>query len=247
MCAEYQPLDNLLINLQANHSQFDAKSMYTKQTYVQVGVQYNLPAKQQPSDIKTGTINLFVFYDYNANGIFDEGDKAADNRIVKINNTNFITDLEGKIKYRKVPFGDYHIQLPGQKWYAEEMQFSLNESNVTLNIPMQLTGVVRGKVEYEDPTKLAYQVSANLYGFTLIFTHENGQVTRVKTNDRGEYSAFLPVGNYTFKIAEKSLPEHVSAEVYLNKVTIEQEKNTVFPPLLLKIKERKVNIKRFGN
>mgnify|MGYP006320226513 CR=1 FL=1 len=29
--------------------------------------------------------------------------------------------------------------------------------------------------------------------------------------------------------------------------TIEQEKNTVFPPLLLKIKERKVNIKRFGN
>jgi len=112
---------------------------------------------------------------------------------------------------------------------------------------MQQTGIVRGKVEYELSSNLEYQVSANLFGFTLIFNHENGQMFTVKTNDRGEYTAFLPVGNYTFHLVENSLPEHVYAKTYLNKITVEKEQNIEYEPLILKIRERKVNIKRFGS
>ena len=244
---DYQPIDNFTVNAQVNHSQYNARAMFTKQTFLQFGVQYNLPAKQAVTDVKTGTLNLFVYYDYNTNGIFDEGDKIADNRVVTINETNFITDLEGNVVYKKVPFGDYLIKLPGKKWFAQDYKVSINSKNTTLAIPMQLTGVVRGKIEYESISKLEYQVSANLFGFTLIFTNENGQTFSVKTNDRGEYTAFLPVGNYTFYIAESSLPEHVFAKVYLNKITIQKEQNIEYEPLILKIKERKVNIKRFGS
>lgn len=244
---DYQPTDHFVVNAQANFSQYDSKTLYSKQTYLQVGVQYNLPAKRIATDVKDGMLNLFVFYDYNANGIFDEGDKVADNRNVKINETNFITDLEGNIKYKKVPYGNYLITLPGQKWFAQNYHVNLNTKTTSISIPMQQTGVVRGKIEYELSSKLEYQVSANLVGFTLVFNHESGQVFSVKTNDRGEYTAFLPVGNYTFHIVENSLPEHVYVKKYLNKVTVEKEQNITYEPLILKIKERKVNIKRFGN
>ena len=244
---DYQPMDNFSINAQINHSEYNARMMYTNQTYLQFGVQYNLPANRAVSSVKDGTLNLLVYYDYNANGVFDDGDKVADSRVVKINETSFMTDLEGKVVYKKVPYGDYLINLPGKKWFAQDYTISINSKNTTLAIPMQLTGVVRGKIEYELTSKLEYQVSANLFGFTLVFTNENGQAFTVKTNDRGEYTAFLPVGNYTFYIVESSLPEHVFAKTYLNKVTIEKEQNIEFEPLLLKIKERKVNIKRFGN
>ncbi|WP_413531570.1 hypothetical protein [Empedobacter brevis] len=244
---DYHPIDNFILSAQANLSHYDSKILYSKQTYLQVGVQYNLPAKSAVTDVKNGTLNLFVFYDYNANGIFDEGDKVADSRNVKINDTNFITDLNGNIKYRKVPYGSYLIKFPGQKWFAQDYIININEKTTTISIPMQQTGVVRGKVEYELSSKLEYQVSANLFGFTLIFNHENGQIFTVKTNDRGEYTAFLPVGNYTFYLLENSLPEHVYAKKHLNKVTVEKEQNIEYEPLILKIKERKVNIKRFGS
>ena len=244
---EYQPIDNLSINAQANVSQYKGRMMNNNQTYLQFGVQYNLPAKQSVSDIKNGTINLKVYYDYNANGVFDSGDKVADNRVVLINETNFITDLDGNLIYKKVPYGDYLIKIPGKKWFAQDYKISVNSKNTTIAIPMQLTGVVRGKIEYELTSKLEYQVSSNLFGFTLIFTNNNGQAFTIKTNDRGEYTAFLPVGDYSFYISENSLPEHVFAKKYLNKVTLKQEENIQYEPLILKIKERKVNIKRFGN
>lgn len=244
---DYQPIDDFIVSTQANFSHYDSKTLNSKQTYLQVGVQYNLPAKRTVTDVKDGTLNLFVFYDYNANGIFDEGDKVADSRNVKINETNFITDLEGNIKYKKVPYGNYLIKLPGQKWFAQDYAVNINSKTTSISIPMQQTGVVRGKVEYELSSNLEYQVSANLFGFTLIFNHENGQIFTVKTNDRGEYTAFLPVGNYTFHLLENSLPEHVYAKTYLNKITVEKEQNTEYEPLILKIKERKVNIKRFGS
>ncbi len=53
------------------------------------------------------------------------------------------------------------------------------------------------------------------------------------------YTAFLPVGNYTFHLVENSLPEHVYAKTYLNKVTVEKEQNPEYEPLILKIKGAK--------
>ncbi|WP_313376481.1 carboxypeptidase-like regulatory domain-containing protein [Chishuiella sp.] len=244
---EYVPVNNLTINTQINHSIYDASSLFTKQTYIQAGIQYNLPAKNKPTNVKFGTLNLFVFYDYNANGIFDEGDKVADNRIVKINDISFITDLDGKVKYKKIPYGNYLINLPGQKWFAQDLYPSINQANTTLNIPMQLTGIVKGKLKYDTPSKLAYQVSSNLFGFQLTFTNDNGKVYTIKTNDRGEYTAFLPVGNYTIKVDEDTLPQHVYIENYQNKIKVQQEKTIDLEVILLKIKNREVNIKRFGS
>ncbi|GEM_PF-299071 len=244
---EYQPFDNFTINTQINYNKFHSNFFTNDQSYYQVGVQYNLPAKKTVTDIKNGNLDLFIYYDYNANGVFDAGDQIADNRVVKINETTFITDLDGKIKYKKVPYGDYVINLPGEKWFSQDYAIHLNNKTMSLAIPMQQTGIVRGRIVYELTSNLEYQVSASMSGFTLVFTSDNGQIFNVRTNDRGEYTAFLPVGNYSFSILEKSLPEHVYAKIFSNKVTVHQEDNIDYEPLVLKIKERKVNIKRFGN
>lgn len=244
---EYQPFDNFTINTQINYNKFHSNFFTNDQSYYQVGVQYNLPAKKAVTAIKNGNLDLFIFYDYNANGVYDKGDKIADNRVVKINETTFISDLDGNIKYNKVPYGDYVINIPGEKWFSKDYAIHLNDKMISLAIPMQQTGIVRGRIVYELTSNLEYQVSASMSGFTLVFTNDNGEVFNIRTNDRGEYTAFLPVGSYTFSILEKSLPEHVYAKTYSNKVTVNQEDNIDYEPLVLKIRERKVNIKRFGN
>lgn len=244
---DYKVIDNLHVNSNVNLSQYNTKSFTNNQSYIQLAVQYNLPAKQMTNGQKQGNLHVFVYYDYNANGIFDEGDKVSDNRMVKINEANFLTSANGEIFYKKVPYGEYQISVPGQKWYAQDYTVYINSKTTSVGIPMQLTGIVRGKVQLQSNSKLEYRVSTNLLGLTIVFVHENGQKVVVKTNDRGEYSSYLPIGNYTFYILESSLPEHVFAKVFTHKITIEQEKNIEYEPMILNVKEMKVNIKRFGS
>lgn len=245
--AQYKLLDQLQITANVNISQYDTRSYVSKQNYIQFGVQYNLPDKRETSTQKYGNLNVLVYYDYNANGIFDEGDKVSDDRMVKINESNFITSATGQIMYKKVPYGEYKISIPGQKWFTEDRTVLVQAKTTTVAIPMQLTGMIRGKVNLETTSELEYKTTNNLTGLTLVFVHENGQKYEVKTNDRGDYNSYLPIGNYTFTILENTLPPHVYPKVFQHKVTIESEKNTAYEPIILKVKQKRVNIKRFGS
>ena len=240
-------VDNLNVSLNVNFNQYRTKKNVNQQTFAQFSVQYNLPAKINNKGENYGNLKVFVYYDYNANGVFDEGDKISDNRMVKINDSNFFTSSTGEIIYKRVPYGEYKITIPGQKWFAQDYKIFINAKSNTVAIPMQLTGVVRGKLMIESTSKLEYKVSNNLFGVVIVFTHENGQKFSVKTNDRGEFSSYLPIGNYSFYILESSLQENLFAKVYMNKVEVNQGDNIDYGTLLLNVKQMKVNIKRFGS
>lgn len=80
----------------------------------------------------------------------------------------------------------------------------------------------------------------------LLFIHENGQQYKTSTNDRGEYAVFLPVGDYQFSVLAETLPEQVYPLQESHHIKIEREQSIVHEPIILRVKERKVNIKRFG-
>ncbi len=78
--------------------------------------------------------------------------------------------LEGNIKYKKVPYGNYLIKLPGQKWFAQDYRVNINSKTTSISIPMQQTGVVRGESCSMNYLQIwSIRVSANLFGFTVDF------------------------------------------------------------------------------
>lgn len=231
------------INLNFNKSQNNIDN----QAYYQLGLQYIFSPKINSNGQKFGNLKLFVFYDYNTNGIFDEGDKIADNRFVNVKDVSFSTNSSGEILYKKIPYGEYKITIPGQKWYAKETSVYIQNKQTTIAIPMQLTGTVRGRIKIQSRSKLEVEVQNNLYGTVLVFIDENDKKHEVQTNSKGEFTAYLPIGEYTFYVQENTLPTNTYPEVYSHKVTVEAEKSIEFPIIKLLIKEKKVNIKRFGS
>ena len=51
--------------------------------YSQVSAQYTFAKSNKVVGKQYGNLNVFVFYDYNGNGVFDEGDKVGDEGIMK--------------------------------------------------------------------------------------------------------------------------------------------------------------------
>lgn len=242
----YKVRDKLKLTGSINSSFNKSTYSTSKQVYYQLGVQYILPPKSKNIGEKYGNLNAFIYYDYNTNGVFDKGDKVSDERIVHINNVNFLTDSSGELTYKKVPYGEYKISIPGQKWYAEEVVSIVNSKQTTIAIPMQLTGSVKGKLKYKSQSNLEVNYIDNLYAIVIVFVNKDGREIEIKTNNKGEYVAYLPIGNYTFYIKEGSLQKNVYPEIHMNQVKIEPEKNIDYPLLNLFIKEKKVEVRKFG-
>ncbi|MET7035021.1 COG1470 family protein [Elizabethkingia miricola] len=215
--------------------------------YYQVGIIQDLPSfGEEKSSGKTGNIELFFYYDLNNNGQYDPSvDLPAQDLKTKINNTLFITPKNGNIKYKKVPYGTYMIKAMEDKWYADDMRVTVDRKDVFLTIPLQKTSMVKGKVQYQETTKTQYEVIEVLSGLPVVFQNNQFKNFVFYTNERGEYSAYLPVGHYKVFIDGNALQKNVYVEA--NQTADIAEGNTSeLKPFILKVKERKVEVKRFG-
>ena len=159
---EYEPIDHLSVNFLMNYNTFETSFRVNKQSYIQTGIKYLLPPKNEPSLVKKGNVLIKVYYDQNGNGLFDEGDVWANDRMVNINEATFLTDKSGAINYQKVPYGAYKIEVPGQKWYAKIYDIQHVNQQTIIEIPMYRTGTLRGKLQYEQVSRLEYQVPIHL-------------------------------------------------------------------------------------
>lgn len=231
------------INMNQNKNEFTSNSY----VYTQISAQYTFAKSNKIVGKQYGNLNVFVFYDYNGNGVFDEGDKVGDDVVLNINEASFLTSNKGEISYKSIPYGNYRLSIPTDKWYTPNINVQIGSKTTTVAVPLQLSGIVKSKLKLETRSKLEYEVDQNLYGVELIFNNHNGEEFKVKVNNRGEFSTFLPVGEYSFKVNDNTLPDHVYPETYINKVKVEAGQNINYPALHLFIKERRTEVKRFAS
>lgn len=215
--------------------------------YYQIGIMQDLPSfGEEKGNSKTGNIELFFYYDLNNNGQYDSTiDQPASDLKTKINNTLFITPKNGNIKYRKVPYGTYMIKVLEDKWYVDDLRINVDRKDVFLTIPLQKTSMVKGKVQYQEATKTQYDVIEVLSGLPVVFQNSQFKNFVFYTNERGEYSAYLPVGHYKVFVDGYALQKNVYVEASQS-VDIAEGNTSMLKPFILKVKERKVEVKRFG-
>lgn len=196
---------------------------------------------------KKGNLKLKVFYDLNKNGIFDGDDQLATSKSILIKNTLFLTGKEGQIEYKKVPYGPYTVQIPVEDgWYADDLELDLLSKKIEIEIPLYKSSTLRGKIAVDfDPIK-NLDADLLLEGYSIVARAKSGKTYRSKTDNNGNYMIFLPEGGYEVYLLETEMPPNVYSEIKTQYVICEPEKINEAPTFILKVKEKEIEIKRFG-
>lgn len=229
--------------------QYNTFASSTTYRNLQFGLTQLLPQSGKNGLSNKGEIDLFVYYDMNGNGSFDGKDSAASGYLASIGKTLLITNKNGHIVYSKLPVADYKIFFPTQKgWYGPDQFVVLKDKEeVTLQVPLRQTGTVSGKIAYEFDELLSYATLKELAGQTITATNEEGKTFEAKTDDNGQFMLYLPTGKYTMTVSSASsqiqvIPggnNHQPFEVKPGEIINGAD-------FTLKVKQRKIEIKKFG-
>lgn len=214
---------------------------------VEAGVTLNLKTNT-PDPGKKGNITAFVYYDNNTNGIYDEGDQAAENYLVMLNNVSFRTDSKGYLQYKALPFGRYALRQIIQKgWYYDEKEIDLNRYQYVLQIPLHQNGTVKGSISYDFNEKTAMEFDPKFGGIVFNIYRNDQLLQRMVTDDNGEFVFFLESGKYRIELNENSLPENTYVERTDTEADVTAGKILTLEPFVIKVKEKRIRVKKFGN
>lgn len=221
--------------------------LHNNMVTVEAGVTLNLPTNTLDPG-KKGSIKAFVYYDNNDNGSYDEGDEAADGYVIMINNISFKSNKEGNIEYKQIPYGKYRLkQVIQQGWYYDEMDIEMESHRRSLEIPLHRNGTIRGKITYDFDAKTAQEFNPKLGGIIINVFQGEKLLQRISTDENGEFLAFLGTGEYRISLNESSLPINTYCEqTYADTESI-AGKISVVGPFVIKVKEKKIRVKKFGN
>ncbi|QFG52444.1 hypothetical protein F7R58_02330 [Chryseobacterium sp.] len=231
-----------------SYSYYSSGAHGNKNIFYQAGISQDLPTiGDEPVKYKNGTIRMFTFFDHNNNGTYDPGiDQPANGVKVRINNILFMAAEDGYVKYRKLPFGKYVIKSNENEWYSEIQEVDLQQKEEFITLPLVKTGVLKGKITYEKTGKFQYEVQEHLAGIPVLFRSTTGKTFTFYSNALGEYSAYLPLGRYQVSLESQAFQKNVYTESSFNDVIVEASTTKSLEDFLLKVREKKVEIKRFG-
>jgi hypothetical protein len=228
------------------YNTFASSSTYRN---LQFGLTQLLPQSGKNGLNNKGEIDLFVFYDVNGNGSYDGKDSAASGYLASIGKTLLITNKGGHIVYSKLPAADYKVFFPTQKgWYGPDQFVVLKDKEeATLQVPLRQTGTVSGKITYEFDELLSYSTLKELAGQTITAINEEGKIFEAKTDDNGQFIVYLPTGKYTMTVSSASSQIEV-IPVGNNHQPLTVKSGEIFngANFTLKVKQRKIEIKKFG-
>lgn len=215
---------------------------------LQAGITQKLPTPKQQIPGKKGNLEIFFFKDNNHNGNYDTGEEAASSGTLLINGIIFIIPANGTIVYSKVPYGNYQLSMSMQNGYQiSPLQIKVDQKNSKINIAMQKSGNAVGKIAIDFDNQKSLQTNASLSGITLLVQGSNGSFQSVKTGEAGQYSLHLPEGNYQIYPDNTQLPENVYYDGKNAEISVTAGTETTIPTLILKVREKKIEIKRFKN
>ncbi|SFW25741.1 hypothetical protein SAMN02927921_00765 [Sinomicrobium oceani] len=248
---KYTPAQSYSLYLNASWFHYDTDMMPSlmynnTMMIVEGGIVFNLEGRK-PSPKKKSKVTVMVYYDKNANNIFDGEDEVAQDYLIVMGNASFMTDREGKIYYNKVPFGDIKIApVIQQGWFASEQNVIVGGYHTYAEVPLHRNGTVSGKIRYDFDAHKSVDIKWKGAGITFDIYQDGQWIQRVTTDDSGSFMAFLPTGKYSVRLRTDSLPEDSSCADPTQEIEVISGKITALPAYIIQVRKKKVQVKRFG-
>lgn len=216
---------------------------------VQFGITQLLPQSGKETAKNKGAVDLFVFYDNNANGTYDPGDSVAAGYLASFDKTLLATGRDGRASYTRLPAGSYKVYFPTQRgWYGTDRQVDIEgKETVRLDIPLRQTGTISGSIAYEYDELLSYATAMDLAGQSVTAANTEGKVFETRTDDNGRYVLYVPAGSYTLTV--NGLPAQIEvlpAGTQAQPVPVKPGEIVNGVDFTLKVKQRKIEVKKFG-
>ncbi|HMR19807.1 MAG TPA: hypothetical protein PKA53_10960, partial [Sphingobacterium sp.] len=246
----YRVLKNTLLTGTFQYNYTEGFSGYQYDfTNVRLGIRQNMRSQNlDRSAVKTGNLLVFCYYDNNNNNIFDQGDEIAKGYNFLIGGINFVTDQKGRAEFKKVPYGERILFFPTFNGYQGLSQvLDIRGKSLSVTIPLQRVGTVRGGLLIRYDTKLSLDANLSLDVYTVVARDRDNNVFEARTDQHGGYLLSLPQGEYTVFIKESTFPENIFSEDNVRTVKVKIGENQKLEPFVLQVRNRAVEIKRFGN
>ena len=250
LTTNYRVYRNTLLTANVRYSHTTGLGDYRYDfTNIRLGVRQNLrSADLDRPTVKTGTLEVFCFYDNNYNDIFDEGDEIASDYHFMIGSVNFKTDRKGRAQFKKIPYGERPLFFPSFKGYQGRSRLvDIQSRSLTVAVPLQRVSAVRGTVVIRFDTKLAVDADLALNLYTVVARDQENNVFEARTDEEGNYLFSLPQGEYSLSLRSEGFPENIYTEEAARNITVEIGKNIEVEPFVLHVRNRTIEIKRFGN
>lgn len=200
---------------------------------------------QQLTAFIGSALEVSVMLDMNGNGVYDPGDRPSPNRMVNINGTILMTDNLGNVRLTHIPDSLFNIQVsPDIEWYAPQQTIQVN-GNTRVIILMQKASKISGNINYKFD-EFSYEVKKKMDGVAIVATSANNEKYFTKTDEHGKFIFYLPEGTFTLNVQKEQLGREVEC-VNDNMIVSVKTDNTADVELLLKVKDRKVQVKKFGS
>lgn len=214
---------------------------------IEVGLTVNFKGRK-PSSRKKGKLTALVYYDKNANNIFDEDDEVAADYLITLNNTTFKTNNKGEFTYRSLPFGKYKLKPTAQKgWFTQGDEYVIDTYKTAVSIPLHQSGTASGKIKYDYDVKTVLDFEPKIGGIVFNISRNGKFIQRISTNDNGEFVLFLPKGDYQISLNENSLATNTYCEDAIRNFSVEAGKIIQIPKFVIKVQQKRINIKQFGS
>ena len=215
---------------------------------VQMVVKQQLPSGKIINKKPQGNVKMFIFYDNNYNGVYDQGDAVASNYNLMFGSVSFSTNNKGQAVYKNIPFGDYVIFTPPINNYsAKSKVVNVDSKSVNVQVALQQVSTLNGEIILEYNPAFDLTVNTNLSGYRVLAEASDGVIYTAETDETGKFILQVPRGKYIISLDKNSFAENVLTEEKSIEVELQIGEKLKTRPFILKAKKKNIEIKRFGS
>lgn len=215
-------------------------------------------------------VEIIVFKDVNGNGIMDNSEKPVENMLInvrtaqledadsaagtqirqdKILNYELLSDAKGSVSFGNLPTGFYTIRVKPLVetggWFDTKEVQQLIDSREKVYIPLNKAARITGNIVLQRDKYSKFEGTIDLSRIRVTSTNSAGNTASTLTGKNGEFSMFLPVGEYTIDINNSALGgsfEFVNNSV---KILLSDPNNNYSVTFYVREKKRQMNVKEF--
>ncbi|GAB3570428.1 hypothetical protein GCM10027578_26780 [Spirosoma luteolum] len=197
---------------------------------------------------RNGQLDLTFYQDLNGNGRRETGEPWMDSLLVRVNGNTLFTNSRGRISYRHLPPGLYHVSTLWASRVGDPVLFDQTlpvSGPVSREVPLARTFGLRGRLRCQQPAG-SYASEPCRYDRFLVevYGHTDQQrLASIGPQADGQFLFHLPAGRYTVQVQDCSrLPR-----VLVKSITVDLGGQESSSPLELPVEGvgRPVEVRRF--
>lgn len=218
-----------------------------------VGVKkdFGIPLPKKLVKRRFATTQFKVFMDVNGNRKYDLEETKLENVIIRLNEFEAQTDLNGEAIFENVPLNKYKLQIQALDkigaWFPLMSDSVFIDGSGVIYVPFSRGAQILGNVELSrEKFSAGLLENIDISRIKIFVIDSAGRTQTTLTDRQGAFSFYLPYGSYTLRLDESVLGSQF--ELAQNDILVQLQggMETFYQTFFISEKKRRVKTKKFN-